>query len=296
MNEPKIVINRNISSDGDIWLITINRQNVRNAVDKETAELLGNAFVEFEKDEKARISILYGAGGNFCSGADLNALSESNDQNGPKTSNSLLDVPKDFEIDSPVLDTTGPMGVSRMLLSKPVIAAVSGYAVAGGLELACWCDLRVADSTAIFGVFCRRFGVPLIDGGTKRLTHIVGLSRAMDMILTGRSVDVIEAHQFGLVNRIVDLKDQKYLETKHDKFAPVLIESIELANLISKFPQYCLKADRMSVYRGLGLSWREALIYEFKTGKDVVSKEGLNGAKKFKSGDGRHGKINNSKL
>jgi enoyl-CoA hydratase len=246
------------TKEGDIFIVTINRPGIRNAVDLETAGLLYEAFLEFDRDNALSVAILYGEGGYFCAGADLSALAEGRPNR---------------------LEPTGsaPMGPSRLRLGKPVIAAVSGYAVAGGLELALWCDLRVAGQGAIFGVFCRRFGVPLIDGGTVRLCRIVGTGRALDMILTGRAVDAAEALQMGLVNRVV--ADSAVLE-----------EAKKLARQIARHPQECLRHDRLSMYEGLDLDFDEAMANEFRHGIAVINTgESIQGAGLFKSGKGRHG-------
>lgn len=245
---------------GPVTVITINRPEVRNAVDGPTAEALAEAFRDFEDDDGARVAVLTGAGGHFCAGADLKGFTEGR--------GNILDHEGD-----------GPMGPSRMFLDKPVIAAVSGYAVAGGIELAAWCDMRVADETAVFGVFCRRWGVPLIDGGTVRLPRLIGMSRAMDMILTGRPVGADEALQMGLVNRL----------------APegrALDEAVDLASRIAKFPWNCVLSDRKSAYEQWDLSFVEAMKNEFRHGlKTVESGETLDGAARFASGAGRHGKF-----
>jgi enoyl-CoA hydratase len=238
------------------FVVTIDRPDVRNAVDRDTAEQLSSAFRDFEASDSP-VAILTGAGGNFCAGADLKAAAQGRP-------NRLAE------------DGDGPMGPSRMLLSKPVIAAVEGYAVAGGLELALWCDLRVASQEAMFGVFCRRFGVPLIDGGTVRLPRLIGHSRAMDLILTGRPVEAEEALSFGLVNRLCE--PGKALET-----------ALELARQIAAFPQTCLRADRISSYEQWGLPTEEALAFEFRNGLPAVQAEGLKGAQRFRSGEGRGG-------
>jgi enoyl-CoA hydratase len=231
---------------------------VRNAVDRSTADSLAEAFQSFDEDPDLDVAILTGAGANFCAGADLKAFAAGE-------GNRL----------SP--EGHGPMGPSRMLLSKPVIAAVEGFAVAGGLELAIWCDLRVAACTAIFGVFCRRFGVPLIDGGTVRLPRLIGHSNAMDLILTGRSVSADEALRIGLVNRVVET-------------GQALEASIALAAEISALPQICLRSDRQSVYEQWSLPHREAMANEFRRGKTVLdSGESASGAERFASGVGRHG-------
>jgi len=247
-----------IRLQGPVCIVTINRPEARNAVDVETAALLVDALRGFDSDNTLAAAVLTGSGGTFCAGADLKAVAEGR-------GNRLAE------------DGPGPMGPSRLLLSKPVIAAVEGHAVAGGLELALWCDLRVAARNAVFGVYCRRFGVPLIDGGTIRLPRLIGHSRALDMILTGRSVSGEEALQFGLANRIVE---------------PGLAElgAIELAQQISAFPQTCLRSDRLSSYEQWSLNLPDALANEFQRGMSVISSgETEGGAKRFASGAGRHG-------
>lgn len=267
---------------GLIWLVQLSRPRVRNAVNSTAAAALAAAFVDFERDSTARVAILYGSEGNFCAGADLQSLAKGSNVN------QLIAVPNvASEPSGAILDTTGPMGISRMLLSKPVIAAVSGYAVAGGLELACWCDLRVADETAVFGVFCRRFGVPLIDGGTVRLPRLIGHSRANDMILTGRAVSAAEALSFGLVNRLIDSKTLSAQSSSH--LPPVVRSAIELATEIANFPQVCMHSDRLSAINTEGMGLRQALSYEFNLGAAAVEAEGVHGAKRFSSGVGRHG-------
>jgi enoyl-CoA hydratase len=246
-----------------ICTIIINRPEVRNAVNGITATKLADAFRAFEEDDSLHVAVLWGKGGYFCAGADLKAIAENlHDMNRLNT-----DMSKD-----------GPMGPTRMSLSKPVIAAVAGYAVAGGLELACWCDLRVAEQSARFGVFCRRFGVPLIDGGTQRLPRMIGMSRALDMIITGREVTAQEAHAMGLVNYLVD--DGKARD-----------EAERLAREIAELPQKCLRSDREALYRGFDLDFQEALKLEFNLGLGVIqSGETLEGAQRFSGGEGRHGK------
>ena len=244
--------------NGSVTTIILNRPERRNAVDRPTAEALVEAFQAFERDEEARVAVLTGAGGCFCAGADLKAISEGRANR--------------FEEKG-----DGPMGPSRLFLSKPVIAAVAGYAVAGGLELALWCDLRVMERDAVLGVFCRRWGVPLIDGGTIRLPRLIGLSRALDLILTGRPVGAEEALQIGLANRIVETGT-----------APQAAEA--LAGEIARFPQRCLLSDRRSAYDQVDLSWEEALKNEFHLGLGTIqSGETLEGAERFRGGAGRHG-------
>ncbi|MBI4590830.1 MAG: crotonase/enoyl-CoA hydratase family protein [Candidatus Rokubacteria bacterium] len=243
-----------------VTTIVIDRPERRNAVDGPTAKALADAFRAFERDAHARVAVLWGAGGTFCAGADLKAL-------GTALQNRL----------DPSGD--GPLGPTRMLLSKPVIAAVSGYAVAGGLELALWCDLRVADETAIFGVFCRRWGVPLVDGGTVRLPRLIGQSRALDMILTGRPVDAREAAEIGLANRVVPPGKAR-------------VEAEALAGRIASFPWHCVLSDRRACYEGFGLPLEAALANEFRLGKATIdSGETLEGAGRFQAGQGRHGQF-----
>jgi enoyl-CoA hydratase len=249
------------TTDGAICAITINRPDCRNAVDGPTAAALHAAFERFEADPALRVAVLSGAGGNFCAGADLRAVGD------PALRNEL----------DPEGGGSGPMGPTRMQLSKPLIAAVSGYAVAGGLELALLADLRVADEDAVFGVFCRRWGVPLIDGGTVRLPRIVGMGRALDMILTGRPVDAHEALGMGLVN---------YLAAP----GSALDRACDLARVISEFPQACMLADRQSAYGQWDMPLADALRREGAQGMPVVFAEGVAGAKAFAEGAGRHGR------
>ena len=241
--------------------VTINRPDCRNAVDRPTAEALAKAFRAFDADAELRVATLSGAGGHFCAGADLKAIASGD----PLRMNRVEP------------DGDGPMGPTRMQLSKPVIAVISGYCVAGGLELALWCDLRVADETAVFGVYCRRFGVPLIDGGTMRLPRAIGMSRALDMILTGRAVDAREALAFGLTNRLVPAAEL-------DSAAETL--ALEIAG----FPQTCLRNDRRSAYEQWGMSETEAMRNEFQRGLETLkSGESADGAARFRGGLGRHG-------
>lgn len=248
-----------VEQDGALYLIRIERPDVRNAVDGPTAEALAEAFRAFEADEQACVAVLAGAGEHFCAGADLKAVASGEGRNRL----------------SPEGD--GPMGPTRMRLSKPVIAAVSGYCVAGGLELAAWCDLRVADETAVFGVFCRRFGVPLIDGGTVRLPRLIGQSHAMDMILTGRAVAADEALRMGLANRVVPAGE-----------APA--RARELAEQLAGHPGTCLRGDRLSVLEQWGKAESEAILNEFEHGEHTLSSgETVRGALRFRDGQGRHG-------
>jgi enoyl-CoA hydratase len=244
-----------------LFHVRINRPGRRNAVDRPTAGRLAEAFREFEADPDLRVALLSGAGGHFCAGADLTAMA-----GGDRAKLNRLEPEGD-----------GPMGPTRMELSKPVIAVVSGYCVAGGLELALWCDLRIADDTAVFGVFCRRFGVPLIDGGTVRLPRAIGMSRALDLILTGRPVGAAEALAMGLVNRKVPR-------------ARLARAAETLAREIAAFPQACLRNDRRSAREQWALPEREALGREFALGlASLASGEAARGAASFSKGRGRHG-------
>ncbi|MFG2988191.1 crotonase/enoyl-CoA hydratase family protein [Streptomyces sp. NPDC048257] len=247
-----------VERDGPVFTVVLSRPGARNAVDGPTATRLADAFREFEDDESAAVAVLWGEGGTFCAGADLKAI-------GTERGNRVL------------ASGDGPMGPTRMRLGKPVIAAVAGHAVAGGLELALWCDLRVAEEDAVFGVFCRRWGVPLIDGGTVRLPRLIGESRAMDLILTGRPVDATEAHTIGLVNRVVP--------TGRSRAA-----AEELAREIAGFPQLCLRHDRLSVLEQHALPEVDALAGEYRHGLvPLTAGETQAGAGRFASGAGRHG-------
>ncbi len=245
----------------EIFVVTITRPEVRNCVDRETAEALADAFRAFDENEALRVAILQGQDGAFCAGADLKAGGQGN----PGESNRVR------------TKGDGPMGPTRMRLGKPVIAAVEGHAVAGGLELAIWCDLRVAARDAVFGVYCRRWGVPLIDGGTVRLPRLIGQSHAMDMILTGRGVSGDEALAMGLANRLVEPGD-------------AFEAAMDLARSIAKFPQRCLRSDRLSSLEQWGMSESQALQEETRLGLEVIrSGETQRGAALFASGAGRHG-------
>jgi enoyl-CoA hydratase len=247
-----------ISREGPVIVVTIFRPERRNAVDSATAAALLAAFTAFDEDDSASVAILTGAGGSFCAGADLKALDEGDRR--PVTE-----------------DGPGPMGPTRLDLSKPVIAAIEGHAVAGGLELALWCDLRVAATDAVLGVYCRRFGVPLVDGGTVRLPRLIGQSHALDLVLTGRGVGGPEALRMGLVNRLA---------------APghALEEARALALELAAFPQTCMRNDRRSVLWQWGLAEPDALVLEARFGLDTIeSGETLQGAARFASGAGRHG-------
>lgn len=243
-------------------VITITRPSRRNAVDGPTAAALAEAFRAFDADDALRVALLVGEGGHFCAGADLAAIA-----GGDAATQHRIDAAGD-----------GPMGPTRMALTKPVIAVVSGYCVAGGLELALWCDMRIADETAVFGVFCRRFGVPLIDGGTVRLPRIVGMGRALDMILTGRAVGADEALTMGLANRVVPAAD-------------LMREAEATALAISAFPQACMRNDRASAYAQWDLPESEAIAREFAFGIETLrSGETLAGAARFAAGEGRGGR------
>lgn len=247
-----------IEREGKVLRVTINRPQARNAVDSQTAHALGKAFEQFDRDEQLCAAVLSGANGTFCAGADLREIAEGRRSTVEQTGN-------------------GPMGPTWMQLSKPVIAAIEGHAVAGGLELALWCDLRVAAQDAVLGVFNRRFGVPLIDLGTVRLPRMIGQSRALDLILTGRAVSGDEALQMGLVNRLVGP-------------GKALAAALELARTLAEFPQHGLRADRMSVYEQWALPWEQARQNELRHGLDVLaSGESREGAQRFASGTGRHG-------
>jgi enoyl-CoA hydratase len=246
-----------VERDGPVTTVRLSRPAARNAVDGPTAAALADAFRAFDADDEAAVAVLHGEGGTFCAGADLKAVGTAN---GNRTDP----------------DGDGPMGPTRLRLSKPVIAAVAGHAVAGGLELALWCDLRVADETAIFGVYCRRWGVPLIDGGTVRLPRLVGTGRALDLILSGRSVDAAEALAIGLVNRLVPAGE-------------ALTAAQSLARQLAAFPQTCLREDRASVLEQEGLDEAAALANEFRHGLLSLAADSLAGAARFASGEGRHG-------
>lgn len=249
MTEPIIV-----TKDGPIMIITIHRPERRNAINQYTADQLREAWLAFDADDSVRAGVLTGGSDTFCAGADLKELETLDAEN-----------------------EDGPLGFTRMFVRKPTIAAIAGYAVAGGLELACWCDLRVADDSAIFGFFERRFGVPLIDGGTQRLPQIIGLGRALELILTGRTVDAHEAHQIGLVNEVV-------ARGTH------LDRAVELGKLIAQFPPISLVNDRRAVYAGLGKSLEEGLRIEARLGLETLhSGEPYAGAQTFVEGQGRGG-------
>ncbi|HYV16761.1 MAG TPA: crotonase/enoyl-CoA hydratase family protein [Conexibacter sp.] len=246
-----------VERNGPVTTVILDAPEVRNAVDRVTAEALADAFRAFDADDEAAVGVLWGSGGAFCAGANLKAAAGG-----------------DGNRIAP--DGDGPMGPSRMLLSKPVIAAVAGHAVAGGLELALWCDLRIVEQDAVLGVFCRRWGVPLIDGGTVRLPRIVGLGRALDLILTGRPVDAEEALAIGLANRVVPTGTAR--------------EAAEqLAAELARFPQLCMRHDRLSAYEQHERGLEEALANELRHGLVALQHEALDGASRFAGGAGRHG-------
>lgn len=252
-----------VERDGPVTTVVLSRPERRNAVGRPTADALAEAFVQFERDATASVAVLWGEGGTFCSGADLKAIAEGK-------GNRIAQPAESFDS----LAADAPMGPTRMQLSKPVIAAIAGHAVAGGLELALWCDLRVAEEDAVFGVFCRRWGVPLIDGGTIRLPRLIGDSRALDMILTGRPVDAQEALAMGLANRVVPKGQAR-------------IEAERLARDIAHFPQTCLRNDRQSVYEQYGRDLHESLAREFALGLATLeSGEAGAGAERFARGQG----------
>jgi enoyl-CoA hydratase len=254
-----------IEKEGPITVVAIDRfAEARNAVDPETAVLLRDAFLAFDADASQSVAILTGRGGTFCAGYDLKVAAR------PRSADAPL-----FDAQAP-----GPMGPTRHLLSKPVIAAVEGYAVAGGLELALWCDMRVASESAKFGVFCRRWGVPLVDGGTVRLPRLIGHSRALDMILTGREIGAKEALDWGLANRLVPQ-------------GQALVEAIALAKQLTRFPQTCLRSDRRSSYEQWGLDIAEALVNEAERGLPALQAEARSGAARFAEGKGRGGNFGN---
>lgn len=254
---------------GEVWVVTLDRPEVRNAVDSPTAQALHAAFLAFEADAQASVAVFHGAHGHFCAGWDLQhgaRLAASGDTSG-------LDL--DFAADDP--HALGPMGPSRLQLTKPVVAAVSGAAVAGGMELALWCDMRVMEEDAYFGVYCRRFGVPLIDGGTVRLPRLIGMGHAMDLILTGRKVEAAEALRMGLANRVVPQGQAREA-------------ALALARQLAGFPQATMRADRESAFKQWDLPLGEALLQEWARGRERIP-DALAGAQRFAAGQGRHGQF-----
>jgi len=252
-----------VEKNGPVTTVILSRPEVRNAVDRETAEALADTFRAFDADDAALVGVLWGDHGAFCAGADLKAIAAGQPNRVEPTGD-------------------GPMGPTRLLLQKPVIAAISGHAVAGGLELALWCDLRVMEEDAVLGVFCRRWGVPLMDGGTIRLPRLIGLSRALDLILTGRPVAAQEALSMGLVNRVVPKGTARQAAEA-------------LAHEIARFPQMCLRGDRLSAYEQFDLSLDEALLNEFNHGLAALQSESLAGADRFARGAGRHGAFDDNR-
>jgi len=251
-----------VEKQGPVTTVILHRPEVRNAVDRPTAQALADAFRAFDADKDAHVAVFFGDGGNFCAGADLKAAAAAV-ASGVGIGNAIED------------EGDGPMGPTRLMLDKPVIAAVAGFAVAGGLELALWCDLRVAEEDATFGVFCRRFGVPLIDGGTVRLPRIIGLGRALDMILIGRPVSAQEALLMGLANRVVPRGQARAAAEK-------------LAAEIAAFPQICMRGDRRSAHEQFAFSVPDAMRNELALGRRALG-EAFTGATAFASGKGRHG-------
>ncbi len=249
---------------GAVSTVVLSRPDVKNAVDRASAEGLARAFRAFEDDDEADVAVLYGEGGTFCAGADLKAFAEG----------------RGNRVEA---DGDGPMGPTRMLLRKPVIAAIAGHAVAGGLELALWCDLRVVEEDAVLGVFCRRFGVPLVDGGSVRLPRLIGQSRALDLILTGRPVDAPEALRIGLANRVVPKGRAREAAE-------------ELARVIASFPREAMRGDRRSAYEQASLSLDDAILNELRHGRAALRAEAAAGASRFVSGQGRHGRFGDDDL
>jgi len=260
MSTPKVIVER----QGPVTTVIINRAEKRNAIDNESAQALVEAFKAFDDDSEQRVAVLWGSGGAFCAGADLAAIAS-----GERSIRYATLGPRSEE---------GPMGPSRLKLRKPVIAAIAGHAVAGGMELALWCDMRVMERSAVFGVFCRRFGVPLIDGGTVRLPRLIGTSRAMDLILTVRPVAADEAYAIGLANRLADDGESRSVAE-------------QLAREIAAFPQNCVEADRASVYRQWSLDLDDAIAQEYEAGIGIVTAEGQAGAASFVAGKGRSGRF-----
>jgi enoyl-CoA hydratase len=246
-----------VTRSGPITTVLLDRPESRNAIDRDTATALADAFRAFDADPQSRVAVLAGAGGHFCSGADLKALAAGRGNRVEE-------------------DGDGPLGPTRLVLGKPVIAAVAGYAVAGGLELALWCDLRVVEESAVLGVFCRRFGVPLVDGGTARLPRLIGLSRALDLILTGRPVSATEALAIGLAHRLVPDGRSR-------------TEATALAERLAAFPQECLRSDRRAIYEGAHLPLAEALVNELRRGRETIRVTGLADVARFAEGEGRGG-------
>ena len=254
-----------VEKSGPVTTVILHRPEARNAVDRPTAEMLVEAFLAFEADDEAAVAVFWGEGGAFCAGADLKAVATGK-------GNRIADPTDDR------LDAKGPMGPSRLVLSKPVIAAIEGPAVAGGLELALWCDLRVAAADAVLGVYCRRWGVPLIDGGTVRLPRLIGHARAMDLILTGRGVGAEEALAIGLINRIAPKSGAR-------------AAAEQLAAEIARFPQVCMRGDRLSAIEQWDFTYAEAMANEFAHGRVALAAGASDGAARFAAGKGRGGRF-----
>lgn len=261
-----------IEKDGAVWTVVHDRPEARNAMDPDSADALTQAFLDFDADDSASVAVLYGAGGAFCAGWDLNFVSSLD----PTYPLGELDIPPAKSRGNGGDIPRGPLGPSRLELDKPVIAAIAGPAVAGGMELALWCDFRVMQEDAYFGVYCRRWGVPLIDGGTVRLPRIVGLGRALEIILTGRKVPADECLRLGLCEYLVPN-------------GTVRARAEELAREIARFPQTCVRVDRRSAIRSHGLPVRDALIQEWYNGREALTGDGIQGAARFRDGLGRHG-------
>ena len=269
-----------IEKSGVVWTVIHSRPEARNAMDPASAEALVAAFNEFNQDASASVAVLWGEGGAFCAGFDLKQVGPARGARRPLES---LAYPADDGMPGPEWNraAAGPMGPTRMELDKPVIAAIAGPAVAGGFELALWCDVRVMEASAYFGVYCRRWGVPLIDGGTVRLPRIVGTGRAMELILTGRKLPADEALRVGACEQVVaDGESRKHAEA--------------MAHEIARFPQACMRADRRSAYTQQGLTQRAAMRYEWVNGIPMVAAEGAQGAQRFASGKGRHGSFSDT--
>lgn len=262
-----------VHRQGDITIVELNRPDVRNAVDTDTARQLYEAFVAFDADPAAKVAVFHGKNGHFCAGWDLQSGAKALQQ----SATVAHDISAALDFSPSDVQPLGPMGPSRLLLSKPVIAAVAGAAVAGGMELALWCDMRVMEEDAYFGVYCRRFGVPLIDGGTVRLPRLIGMGHAMDLILTGRKISPPEALAMGLCNRIAPTSQ-------------ALEVALALAEQLASFPQTTMRADRMSAYTQADLTLPEALHQEWQRGKQCIG-EGLQGATRFAAGQGKHGQF-----
>ena len=262
-----------VERNAGVWTVIHSRPDCRNAMDPQSADELTNAFIEFEEDPKALVAVFWGEGGSFCSGWDLKYGSTLKNDNPLKE----LDIPvQEGKANAKFKIPRGPMGPSRLEIDKPVIGAISGPAVAGGMELALWCDFRVMEKSSYLGVYCRRWGIPLIDGGTIRLPRIVGQGRALEIILTGRQVKAEECERLGLCEYVVEDGRSR-------------IKAEEIAHSIAKFPQVCVKADRNSIIKQSNLSIKEGLEYEWYNSIEVLSKEGIEGAERFSKGHGRHG-------